>query len=276
MLTTQCFLSDEERTQFANNPQTYLIKEIKEYTSEKLNKSGKFKVESNGLVCNWMWYLQRTDVKERNEWSNYTNWPYENKIPNKLNKLTKTLENLSLPVADTSYIYYNMNNTYSIMDTSKNIYITGYEPDQYRQQNFKNILKDFGIICDGKYREQTRPVGVYDKIEKYLKTPGNAKEGLYFYNFSLTSDPFKYQPSGVFNTNKFRTIEFEYNNYSSPPVDIVGVQFRTICDPDTGTVIGVEKDPTNIYLYNYYLHVYEERYNVLVFQSGMANFVYSE
>jgi hypothetical protein len=273
MLTTQCFLSDEERTLFANNPQTYLIKEIKEYTNSKMNKSGKFKLESNGLVCNWMWYLQRNDVKERNEWSNYSNWPYENKIPNNLNRLTKTLGNLSLPVVDSSYIYYNTT-TYSTQDTSKNIFITGYHPDQYQQKNFKNILQDFGITCDGKYREQTRPVGVYDKIEKYLKTPGNAKDGLYFYNFSLTSDPFKYQPSGVFNTNKFRTIEFEYNNYSNPPIDFSGAQFKTICDPNTGAIIGVEKDPTNIYQYNYDLHIFEERYNVLVFQSGMAQKLY--
>jgi hypothetical protein len=36
----------------------------------------KVKLTSNGMVSNWMFYLQRNDVNMRNEWSNYTNWPY--------------------------------------------------------------------------------------------------------------------------------------------------------------------------------------------------------
>ena len=39
--------------------------------------TGKIKLESSGLVSNWMWYFQRNDVNMRNEWSNYTNWPYK-------------------------------------------------------------------------------------------------------------------------------------------------------------------------------------------------------
>ena len=88
LLCTQCFLNEEERNYFANNPQSYLIKEVYEYNFERVNKTNKIKLESNGLVANWMWYFQRNDVNKRNEWSNYTNWDYEDKIPNSLNKLT--------------------------------------------------------------------------------------------------------------------------------------------------------------------------------------------
>ena len=42
-----------------------------------------------------------------------------------------------------------------------------------------------------------------------------SKVGLYCYNFSLTTEPFKQQPNGALNTNFFKTIEFEYNNYSN-------------------------------------------------------------
>ena len=49
------------------------------------------------------------------------------------------------------------------------------------------------------------------KLEKYNKSNGAcSKTGLYCYNFSLTTDPFKLQPNGAFNTNLFKTIEFEY------------------------------------------------------------------
>ena len=44
---------------------------------------------------------------------------------------------------------------------------------------------------------------------------------------------------------------------------------------DTGEVIATSKEPTSIYKYNYNLTVMEERYNILRFQSGIADLVYS-
>tara|TARA_B100000900_G_C20585942_1_gene719536 strand:- start:17 stop:1708 length:1692 start_codon:yes stop_codon:yes gene_type:complete len=268
LITTQCFLDNQERTLFANNSQDYLIRQVYEYKFERVNKSNKVNLESNGLVSNWMWFSQRDDVYKRNEWSNYTNWPYENIIPNNLVKLTKL---------DSPYdlIFYKTNDIYQINDTSKNIYITGYEPTVYDQTNQKDIIKEFAIVVDGKYRENSFPAGIYDKLEKYTKTKGNSKDGLYHYNFSLTTDPHKYQPTGAFNTNKFKNIEFEFNNHENPPIDFSNVDFQTICDPITGEVIATSKEPTSIYKYNYNLTVMEERFNILRFQSGTADLLYS-
>ena len=112
-------------------------------------------------------------------------------------------------------------------------------------------------------------------MEKYTKTRGNSKDGLYHYNFSLTTDPYKYQQTGAFNTNKFKNIEFEFNNHQNPPIDSSNVNFTTICDPLTGEVIATSKEPTSIYKYNYNLTVMEERFNILRFQSGTADLLYS-
>ena len=261
LLCTQCFLDEEERNYFANNPQSYLIKEVYEYNFERVNKTNKIKLESNGLVANWMWYFQRNDVNKRNEWSNYTNWDYEDKIPNSLNKLT----------INSNTAYYK---NYDI-DISNEIFITGNVPDNQSQQNFKEILNEFGILCDGKYRENVMTSGIYNKIEKYKSSLGSSKQGLYCYNFELKTSPYVYQPDGAFNTNKFKTIEFEYNLTSNPPFDPSGVDFRTICDPITGEVIATSKEPTSIYKYNFDLRVFEERYNILKFQSGMAGLEFS-
>jgi hypothetical protein len=260
LLCTQCFLDSGEREMFAQNSQSYLIKEIKEYEFKKVIKTNKIKLESNGLISSWMWFFQRSDVKNRNEWSNYTNWPYEDSIPNDLQKVK----------IDSNYEYYSPNVSY-YTDISKNIYYTGYTPSVYEQQNFCEIMKNFGIICDGKYREQTFDSGVFSKIERYNKSNGSSsKVGLYYYNFALTTDPFKIQPNGAFNTNRFKTIEFEYNNNNNPPIDLSNVNFTTICDPETGAIIATSKDPTSIYKYNYNLYVIEEKYNVLYFQNGFG------
>jgi len=265
LICTQCFLEETERKHFAKNSQTYLIREINEYNFEKVIKSNKVKIESKGLISGWMWYFQRSDVASRNEWSNYTNWLYEDKIPNDLKKLT----------ISSQFKYYSPHFSYS-GDISKNIYITGYSPDVYSQTNQYEIMKNFAIICDGKYREQEFDSNIFSKLEKYNKSNGScSKAGLYCYNFSLTTDPFKQQPNGAFNTNLFKTIEFEYNNYSNPPIDPDKSNVTIICD-ETGSVIGVSKDPTSIYKYYYNLHVLEEKYNILLFQNGFAGLVYSK
>jgi hypothetical protein len=265
LICTQCFLEETERKHFAKNSQTYLIREINEYNFEKVIKSNKVKIESKGLISGWMWYFQRSDVGSRNEWSNYTNWLYEDKIPNDLEKLR----------ISSQFRYYSPQFSYS-SDISKNIYITGYSPDVYSQTNQCEIMKNFAIICDGKYREQEFDSNIFSKLEKYNKSNGAcSKTGLYCYNFSLTTDPFKQQPNGAFNTNLFKTIEFEYNNYSNPPVDEINSNFTVICD-ETGSPIGVSRDPTSIYKYYYNLHVLEEKYNILLFQNGFAGLVYSK
>ena len=266
LITTQCFLDNEERTLFAKNNQEYLIKLVYYYPFDIKQQAGKVKLESNGgLVSNWMWYFQRSDVKDRNEWSNYTNWPYENKIPNNLKEMKND---------DNNSIFYPYLENY-VLDNSKNIFYTGYTPSAYDQQNHKDILKNFAIIIDGALRENDFESGIYNKIEKYNRTLGNFKEGLYNYNFSLNNDPYKIQPSGAFNTNKFKTIEFEYNLVSNPPFNLEKLNFTRVCDQETGEVIATSKDPGSIYQYNYMLYVYEERYNILEFKSGTASLKYS-
>jgi hypothetical protein len=266
ILCTQCFLDNTEREMFAKNSQNYLIKEVNEYSFIKVIKANKIKLESNGLISSWMWYFQRSDVKDRNEWSNYTNWPYETIIPNDLQKVKDA----------SNYKYYTPHFSYNSGDISKNIYYTGYNPTIYEQTNVCEIMKNFAIICDGKYREQTFDSSVFSKLEKYNTSNGpSSKVGLYYYNFALITDPFKLQPTGAFNTNKFKTIEFEYNNYANPPIDTSNVEFTTICDPETQAVIATSKDPTNIYKYYYNLNVIEEKYNILFFQNGFGSLLYS-
>ena len=55
------------------------------YQENYLNIIGnkRIKINTNHLVSNWFWFLRRSDVGERNEWNNYSNWEYED-IPNVL------------------------------------------------------------------------------------------------------------------------------------------------------------------------------------------------
>ena len=126
------------------------------------------------MVSSWMWYLQRNDVKMRNEWSNYTNWPY-NYLP--YNIRLAPIEALPGTETDLSFgigIHPGLTN-----NLNSGITITG----DFFGGNKKEILESFGILLNGEYRENLMSRGIYDYIEKYTRTPGYAQDGLYCYNF---------------------------------------------------------------------------------------------
>lgn len=260
LISTYAFLSEDEVRVFASKEQTYLVKQAYHTIHYNITGSKKVKLDTLGLVTNWMWFFQRSDVRFRNEWSNYSNWAYDY-LPNDLidptgNTITHTVGFNTL----TPDVNFNL--------SKSNIMITG----DYSVLNQKNIMNTWALLLDGKYRENTLDYGVFDYIEKYTRTDGNAPDGLYCYNFCLNTSPLKFQPCGALNTSKFNLIEFELTTYL-PPMD-ASAQFFTICD-DEGTLIGVNKPNWRLYDYNYNLHVMEERYNVLIFVSGNASLMYS-
>jgi hypothetical protein len=155
--------------------------------------------------------------------------------------------------------------------TPSGLFIT----QDYNVENQREILQQLGILLNGSYRENMLEAGVYNYVEKYIRTAGSAPFGLYIYNFGLDADNDTYQPSGAINMSKFSTIELEFSTYP-PPLD-PSANFYTICDPnsDPGVPIGVNKPQWRIYQYNYDLTVLEERYNVLTFIGGNCALMYA-
>ena len=74
LLCNYVFLSQDEREVFKNKKQQYLVKFIDETDYLGLQGSSIIRLYNYGLVTSWMWFLQRSDVQLRNQWSNYTNW----------------------------------------------------------------------------------------------------------------------------------------------------------------------------------------------------------
>jgi uncharacterized protein with gpF-like domain len=60
----------------------------------------------------------------------------------------------------------------------------------------------------------------------------------------------------------------------SPPLDPLA-QTLSICDPQTGAIIGVNKPTWRIYFYNFDLHVFEERINMITFVGGNCALQYA-
>ena len=271
LISTYCFLSKDEAQLFAAKDQIYLVKDVIRYDFQNITGSKRVKLTSNGMVSSWMFYLQRNDVNMRNEWSNYTNWPYRMPPSNVDNVPDKVVVN-DPGIVNTTSIYTNntplpnklIGPRFEIDGQNTGYFYTGV----FEVANQKNILMSMGILLNGEYRENSLTHGIFDYVEKYTRTHGCAKDGLYCYNFCLNTNPLEYQPSGAINMSKFKLIELEITTYV-PPFDAANSSFNIICDGD-GNVIGTNKQNWRLFEYNYNLTVFEERYNILSFISGQC------
>jgi hypothetical protein len=263
LLATYGFLTGDEAKVFALNEQSYLIKDIRETTFLNTTGTARIQILSNALVSSWMFFLRRSDVNLRNQWSNYSNWPYENILPNNVIRAPST--------SSIQYGSQSISPSYDYTDTngntiSNNIYITS----ELNPDNLKDILTRLSIIFDGKYRETDLDAGVYNYISKYKMSNGDSTNGLYSYNFTLNTGD-NIQPSGAINLSKFKTIELELHTIV-PPFDATNSN-KTLCD-SAGNIIGVTNN-TILYKHTFDLFFTEERYNVLRFIGGSAGLVYA-
>lgn len=273
LITTYAFLTEDEQRVFQNKEQVYLIKQVYEHKINSLAGSNIVDIETRGMVSSWMWFLQRSDVALRNEWSNYSNWPYSFLPYNVVSPSDIIIDN-SERLGAGSDGDITPEDDFIIGSNNKNEPINSSHmiSGKYYTENQKNIMESWGLLLDGKYRENPQDAGVLNYIEKYTRTAGNSKDGIYCYNFCLNNNVGEYQPSGAMNLTNSNKIQFELG-LIIPPMDACA-QVITVCNA-SGDIIGIDKTRDNIYEYTYDLTVLEERYNVLTFSAGNAALSYA-
>ena len=246
IISTYAFITEDEVRKFASEPQKYMIKQSYTSVFENVVGTRRLDLKSLGVVSNWMWFFQRTDVASRNQWSNYTNWSYPTPHSRPFQEFASATLSIN-PAADMTSIYN-----------------TGL----YTSMNTRDIMNTWALILDGKYRENQLESGVLDYVEKYVRTSGAAPNGVYCYNFALNSGPFDFQPSGAMNMSKFSTVQFEVETIQ--PLLDSRAQVTTISSPITKEVVAVQMPKSGIYQHQYNMIVMEERYNILNIQNGVA------
>ena len=269
LIANMCFLTKEESNIFANNEQKILIKDIKYTTFYNITGSARVKLDTNALVSSWLWFYRRNDIYSRNEWSNYTNWktryiPYDLLDGEEITPFT----------VDNALTGIGPGRDYNILtdDVNQRLVTNHQITPNFSIQNTKKILNTFSIVIDGKYRENELDSGIYEHLEKYRSSNGCSSDlGIYSYNFCINTGVNNLQPSGAMNLSRFKNIELEMTTLvpESDPTS----RTTTLCDEDGG-IIGVI-DSESLYLYNYEMHLYEERYNILRIMSGNAGLLFA-
>ena len=248
LIGTYIFLGNEERNTIAKCNHSYLVKEQYEWDYLNITGSRRVDIPSKDMVASYMWRFRRSDVKDRNQWFNYSNFAWEGEAPSPpvLNKISS-------------------GTTYTILtDNPLGLYSSGVRDNG----NIKDIMLDMAILYGKEYRENVLNAGVYAYIEKWWRTTGIAKYGLYCYNFCTNSSRLTYQPTGAQNTNKVKYITFEFNTIQPPKnTDPASNSVDVLCD-DNGEIIGVRKDIFRLNKYNFDLRIFEERYNMIEITSG--------
>lgn len=263
--TTFAFLSNDERNKFVNAGELiYPIRTIREIPFYDITGQQTVQLNSTGMVTSWLFYFQRSDVNLRNEWSNYTNWEFENVQP---------VNVVAAPDAGAYTVIDPSGNTITIgPGVNQDGTATGlYVNQDYSPANIKVILETMAILFGGENREKDLPYEVYNFIEKYTRTGGGGNtNGLLTYNFCLNTAVNDTQPNGAQSMSPFNRIEFRFSTIT-PPLD-VNAQTLNICND--GEIIGINKTNWNIYQYNFNLVVFEEMFNQLIFAGGNAALEY--
>ena len=179
LLCNYVFLSQDEREVFKNKKQQYLVKFVDERDYLGLQGSSIIRLNNYGLVTSWMWFLQRSDVQVRNQWSNYTNW-LSDELPFKsINNLTGDYTNAKL-----NTLIYNILGS----QLSSRLGISSFSYVSLKNFMYRWANSTFDIsISNQNFDTSKLPTHFIAKLEEYIHENRISQEfidNLHFSDFS--------------------------------------------------------------------------------------------
>lgn len=236
------YLETKEMKNFAQTEHKYLIEQVRQSSYKGIVGSQTLDLQIHHPTSIMIIVCKRSDVEDRNDWNNYTNWVLEETPP-----LSLGFENP----------YYNKYERDFIKDGNKyqaNVNKIAWErvnEVNYNLKKDKNCLKSISLNLNGVDRFSTQDPEFFNYQQAFSFSKTGPKEGIYPYSFSI--DPFKFQPSGSCNMSRFNKIELnvETQEVPIPSESIEGEKLEN--------------------LYKYDINVYTIHYNILRVVSGMGN-----
>lgn len=258
---TGSFLTEFERTEIATKPQRYLVRDVKTYRQDNIAGAAMLKLESiGGMVASWTWHLSRSDVALRNEWANYTNWPYLGRPPA---PLVPAPASANLPAIGNRGPRSNPPEAGAYAGNT-GIFLSGNATDVNRRL----IMATNAVVFNGGYRETDFPASTWNQGMRYTDSRNTRDPALYCYSFALNPNVESEQFSGGRDTSRVTRVQLQMSVFP-PPLNTSQASQTVVCD-DGGNVVSVNVLPSGQFQYTYNLVVYEERYNFVEFARGRA------
>lgn len=274
------FLDEDERKKYAQINHEYLVTQVQtsHFILNNVNESLKGSVNTLNLlfhhpVKELIWVLRRNDVKDRNQWNNYTSSLYDYDFndsqynfgkefdnPNVLGKLVRNLHHTNKNIITSNYIR-GIQNGFDSTDTRSDTCLDSFldSNDYYYRQNdsfnqVNNIMYNAKLLFNGNDRFSVKDNTFFNYLQPFKYHTSTPSPGVHVFSFAL--NPEDDQPSGTCNMSR---------------IDLVQLQLalRWIFHKKNVSCENLDLNE------GYELFIFGTNYNVLRIFSGMGGLVFS-
>ena len=207
------FLETEEMKLFAKSEHKYLIQQVRQSSFQGSIGNDTLELLVHHPTSFMVVVAKRSDIENRNDWNNYTNWIDEDIPPWSDNFNNEFYEE-----------YYDDTNSSEILNTQN-----------FSFRNSPNILKSLKLKLNGADRFAEQEPEYFNRIIPFKYAKSIPKKGIMMYSFGV--NPLDYQPSGSCNFSRFNSIE-------------VFLETQEVPIPQ-GNVENIYKYDINVYTVNY-------------------------
>ena len=194
------YLDTDERRQFAQKPQEYLIEQV-QHNGKKSLSNGLHELNFNHLVKEIVWVCKKTSVEEADITTKDTNIIKNYPTTDSLERTT------SNPFNGNDYFNYTVPTDISNNELPDNIqYIRG---DTISREPFKTAK----LILDGNDRTEEFKASYFRTLQPYFHHSKVPQKFIYCYSFALY--PEKYQPMGFCDFSKYKNVSLSLTNTMS-------------------------------------------------------------
>jgi hypothetical protein len=184
---TYVYLTDEERTQFSNQPLQYLVRQVTTYQFPSISSRQLVELQTHNPIERLIIVPRRSDsLQYRNQVANFSNW----------------LNPLRPPYIPSGYAGpFDPINLYKA---------TG----QYALNGQRSIMRALAVLGDGNLLQEEKPVEYFTQVVPWKYLTGIPDPELLVYPFALSSP--STQPDGTINSSRIRLFQVDLNVYPLP------------------------------------------------------------
>ena len=183
------YLDKEEMNKFAKSEHKYLIEQVTKKTFKNLLGNITLDLKLHHPTSFLVFIAKRTDIENRNDWNNYTNWLTPGKPWESFNEFFEP--------------YFDDVNAKEIVDDNN-----------YAIKGSESILKTISLSLNGVQRFAENSSDFYNYAQPFCYGGSKPRKGILSYSFSL--NPFSFQPSGSCNMSRFNDIKLIVETVSAP------------------------------------------------------------
>jgi hypothetical protein len=193
---TYVYLTDEERTQFSNQPLQYLVRQVTTYQFPGISTRQFVELQTHNPIERLIIVPRRSDsLLYRNQVANFSNW---------LNPLKPPFIAAGTPFPGSPAPAIPWPPNVNLTSASGNLVLNGQ----------RSIMRALSVLGDGNLLQEEKPVEYFTQVVPWKYLTGIPDPELLVYPFALSSPGI--QPDGTINSSRIRLFQVDLNVYPLP------------------------------------------------------------